>query len=451
MEVYAGFGEHTDHEIGRLYSAIEDLGEADNTVFIYIVGDNGASAEGTMNGLFNEMTYFNGVPESLQDMLKHYDEWGGPNTYPHYAAGWAVAMDAPFAYTKQVASDFGGTRNGVVIHWPAGIKAKGEIRSQFCHAIDIAPTVFEACKVPAPKTVNGIAQDPIEGTSMVYSFNDAAAKEKHTVQYFEMFGNRAIYSDGWYARTIHRAAWLKTPAHPLAEDVWELYNSNEDFSLSNNVASQNADKLKELQALFITEAEKYHVLPIDDRLLERTDAKMVGRPDVMGERTSVTYGEGMKGMGIDIFIATGNGSYTITSEVDVSANGNGVIVCQGGRFGGFSFYVKSGKPAFTYNYLGLQSYNIISAQALKPGKHTIAYDFKYDGGGLGKGGTGTITIDGMKVSEGRIDKTQPGIFSVDDLADVGTDDGTPVTNYGGAAHFSGHINKVKIDVHRENK
>jgi arylsulfatase A-like enzyme len=448
MEVYAGFGEHTDHEIGRLYSAIEDLGEIDNTVFIYIAGDNGASAEGTMNGLFNEMTYFNGVAESLQDMMKHYDEWGGPNTYPHFAAGWAVAMDAPFSYTKQVASDFGGTRNGVVIHWPAGIKAKGEIRTQFTHAIDIAPTVFEACHIPAPKTVNGIDQDPIEGTSMVYSFNDGNAKERHTTQYFEMFGNRAIYHDGWYARTIHRAAWQKTPAHPLAEDVWELYNSNEDFSLSNNVASKNPEKLKELEALFMTEGEKYHVLPIDDRLFERLDARTVGRPDLMGERTSVTLAEGMKGMGIDIFISTRNTSYTITSEVDVAANGSGVIVCQGGKFGGFALYIKGGKPVFTYNYLGLQLYNITSQQVLKPGKHTIVYDFKYDGGGPGKGGVGLITVDGSKSGEGRIDKTQPGIFSADDLADVGTDDGTPVANYGGAAHFNGHVNKVTIQTNK---
>jgi len=445
MEVYAGFGEHTDHEIGRLYSAIEDLGVMDNTVFIYIVGDNGASAEGTMNGLFNEMTYFNGVPESLQDMLKHYDEWGGPNTYPHYAAGWAVAMDAPFSYTKQVASDFGGTRNGMVIRWPAGIKAKGEIRSQFSHVIDIAPTIFEVCKIPAPKTVNGVEQDPIEGKSLVYSFDDAAAKETHTVQYFEMFGNRAIYKDGWYARTIHRPAWDKKPLQTLDKDPWELYNSNEDFSLSNNVAAQNPDKLKELQALFMTEAEKYHVLPIDDRLLERTDAKTVGRPDVMGERTSITYGVGMKGMGVDIFINTKNTSYTITSEVEVAANANGVMVCQGGRFGGFSFYLRAGRPSFTYNYLGLAVYNIVSSKPLSAGKHIIVYNFKYDGGGLGKGGTGTITVDGNKVSEGRIDQTQPGIFSVDDLADIGTDDGTPVTNYGGSPHFNGKLEKVKIE------
>jgi arylsulfatase A-like enzyme len=445
METYAGFGEHTDHEIGRLFDAVKDLGIMDNTVIIWIVGDNGASAEGTMNGVFNEYTYFNGVQETVQDMLKHYDEWGGPNTYPHYAAGWAVAMDAPFAYTKQVGSDFGGTRNGVVVHWPKGIKGKGEIRTQFTHVIDIAPTVYEVTKVPAPKTVNGIEQDSIEGTSFAYTFNDSAAKEKHTVQYFEMFGNRAMYKDGWYARTIHRAGWSAKPIRPLQDDIWELYNSSEDFSLANNVAAQNPDKLKELQALFMDEAEKHHVLPLDDRLLERANAKLAGRPDLMGDRTSVTYGEGMKGMQTDIFINMRNTSYTITTDLDVSANANGVIVCQGGKFGGFSFYVKAGKPTFTYNYLGLQSYNIVSSQALKPGKHTIVYDFKYDGG-LGKGGTGTILVDGAKTAEGRVDRTEFAIFSVDDLADVGTDDGTPVTNYGASPHFNGKLGKVKIEI-----
>lgn len=445
MEVYAGFGEHTDHEIGRLYDAIDDLGVLDNTVFIYIVGDNGASAEGTMNGLYNEMTYFNGVPETVQEMLTHYDEWGGPSTYPHYAAGWAVAMDTPFSWTKQVASDFGGTRNGIVIHWPAGIKTKGEIRSQFSHVIDIAPTVFEACKIPAPKIVNGIKQDPIEGTSMLYSFNDVKAKERHTTQYFEMFGNRAIYHDGWYARTIHRAAWKTSGLSLLKDDIWDLYDSNKDFSLTENLASKNPTKLKELEALFMTEAEKYHVLPIDDRLLERLDAKSVGRPDLMGERTKVTYGEGMKGMGIDVFISTRNTSYTITSIVDVTEKANGVLVCQGGRFGGFSFYVKDGKPAFTYNYLGLQSFNVLDNKLLTPGKHTLVYDFKYDGGGLGKGGLGTITVDGTKTAEARLDKTQPGMFSVDDLADVGTDDGTPVADYGSSAKFNGRLAKVTIE------
>jgi arylsulfatase len=249
------------------------------------------------------------------------------------------------------------------------------------------------------------------------------------------------------ARTIHRAAWLPKPAHPLAEDVWELYDTKEDFSLSTDVSSKNPDKLKELQALFMSEGEKYHVLPIDDRLLERTNAKLVGRPTVMGDRTSLTLGEGMRGMGVDIFIDTRNTSYTITSIVEVSATSNGVMVCQGGRFGGFSFYIKNGKPSFTYNFLGLQQYTVASSQALKPGKHTLVYDFKYDGGGMGKGGDAAITIDGARAAGGRIEKTQPGIFSVDDLADVGTDDGTWVADYGASAKFSGHLEKVTLDVH----
>jgi arylsulfatase A-like enzyme len=445
MEVYAGFAEQTDYEVGRLISAIRELGKLDNTLIIFIAGDNGASAEGQMNGMYSEMTYFNAVPETVEGMLKHYNEWGGPSTYPHFSAGWAVAMDAPFSYTKQVASDFGGTRNGMIIQWPAGIKAKGELRSQFGHVIDIAPTVYEVANIPAPKMVNGIQQDPIEGTSLAYTFQDAGAAEKHTVQYFEMFGNRGIYQDGWYARTIHRAAWEGTVRAPLTEDKWELYNTSEDFSLANDLATQNADKLKSLQDLFMAEAEKYHVLPIDDRLLERTNAELMGRPTVMGNRNSVTYGEGMKGMGVDIFIDLRSASYTITTEVAIDAKANGVIVCQGGRFGGLSFYMKGGKPAFTYNYLGLESTQIMASEPLKPGNYKIVYDFKYDGGGMGKGGVGAIYVNDKRVVEKRIEKTQPGIFSVDDLADVGTDDGTHVADYGTSAKFIGKINYVTVE------
>lgn len=445
MEVYAGFAEHTDYEVGRLIASVEELGIMDNTLIIFIAGDNGASAEGQMNGMYQEMTYFSGVAETVPDMLKHYNEWGSESTYPHFAAGWAVAMDAPFSYTKQVASDFGGTRNGMIVHWPAGIKSKGEMRSQFGHVIDIAPTVFEVTKLPAPTTVNGIQQDPIEGTSLAYTFNDAGAAERHKVQYFEMFGNRAVYQDGWLARTIHRPAWKLAPDHKLQEDQWELFNANEDFSLANDVSAQNADKLKSMQDLFMKEAEKYHVLPLDDRLLERTNAALMGRPTVMGDRTSVTYGEGMRGMGVDIFIDLRSKSYTITADVEVKANGNGVMVCQGGRFGGLSFYLKNGKPSFTYNRLGLESSHIMAAQALKPGKYTLVYDFNYDGGGPGKGGVGTITANGNKIAEGRINQTQPGIFSVDDLADVGVDDGTHVADYGASSRFNGKINKVMIE------
>ena len=444
MEVYAGFAAQTDYEVGRLMASFEKLGVMDNTVVIYILGDNGASAEGQMNGMFSEMTYFSGVPETVPDMLKHYDEWGSESTYPHFSAGWAVAMDAPFSYTKQVASDFGGTRNGMIIHWPSGIKAKGEIRSQFGHVIDIAPTVFEVTKIPAPKMVNGIEQDPIEGTSLAYTFKDAKAAEQHKVQYFEMFGNRAIYQDGWYARTIHRPAWSLKINNTLENDKWELYNTNTDFSLNKDLALKNADKLKAMQELFMKEAEMHHVLPIDDRLLERTNAELMGRPTVMGKRNSVTYGEGMKGMGVDIFIDLRGKSYTITSEVAVDANGNGVIVCQGGRFGGFSFYMKEGKPSFTYNYLGMESFSIIADQPLKPGNYKLVYEFNSDGG-LGKGGLGTITVNNKKVAEKRIEKTQPGIFSVDDLADIGVDDGTHVADYGKSSKFNGKIEYVTIE------
>jgi arylsulfatase A-like enzyme len=445
MEVYAGFAAHTDHEIGRLVSAIEELGAMDNTLIFYIAGDNGASAEGQMNGMYSEMTYFNSLPETVPDMLKHLDEWGSPSTYPHFSAGWAVAMDVPFTWTKQVASDFGGTRNSLVIHWPAGIKAKGEIRSQFGHVIDVAPTVYELSGVPAPKVVNGVEQDPIEGTSLAYSFNDAGAAERHTVQYFEMFGNRAIYHDGWLARTIHFAPWASQPYATLQEDQWALYNSEEDFSLSKDLSSEQPEKLQAMQELFMKEAEKYHVLPIDDRRLERMDAKAMGRPTVMEGRNTLTLGEGMHGLGTDIFIDLRNTAYTMTAEVELDKAGNGVIVCQGGRFGGLSFYVKDGKPAFSYNFLGLESTHIMASQALNPGKYTIVFDFKYDGGGPGKGGMGSIMANGKKLAEGRIERTQPGIFSVDDLADVGMDEGTWVANYGTSSNFSGKIYKVLIE------
>lgn len=446
MEVYAGFAGHTDHQIGRLVSTVEEMGIIDNTIIIYIAGDNGASAEGQMNGMYQEMTYFNQYPETVPEMLEHYDEWGSPSTYPHFSAGWAVALAAPFAWTKQVAADFGGTRNGTVIHWPAGINAKGEVRTQFTHVIDVAPTIYEITGIPAPKVVNGIVQDPIEGTSFAYTFNQPDTPEKHSVQYFEMFGNRGLYQDGWLARTIHRAPWQFKAAHTLQEDVWELYNTKEDYSLANDIAAEHPEKLKEMQALFMEEAEKYNVLPIDDRLLIRTNAKAVGRPTMLGDRTSVTYVEGMRGMGVDIFIDLRSKSYTMTADVEIEANANGVIACQGGRFGGLSLYIKNGKPAFSYNFLGIESTDIVAGKTLKPGSYTIVYEFKYDGDGNGKGGLGTITVGGEKIGEGRIERTQPGIFSVDDLADIGMDEGTWVADYGTSDKFTGKIDKVKVDV-----
>jgi arylsulfatase len=450
MEVFAGFGEYTDTEIGRLVDAIADIGQLDNTLVFYIVGDNGASAEGGMNGMFNEMTYFNGVNETVQDVLKHYDELGGPNTYGHYAAGWAVAGDTPFTWTKQVASNYGGTRNGMVVHWPKGVKARGEVRTQWHHVIDIAPTILEAAGLQEPKVVDGVPQTPIEGVSMMNTFNDAKAKDNHLTQYFEIFGNRAVYHDGWLAGTVHKAPWEPKPRAALDNDTWELYDTRADFSLANDLAKQNPAKLKEMQDLFMTEAVKYSVLPIDDRVFERVNAALVGRPDLMAGRTTLTVYEGMAGMSENVFINMKNRSHTITAEVNIPKGGaKGVILAQAGRFGGWSLYLKNGKPAYTYNFLGLQRFTIAAKNPVPAGKATIRYEFAYDGGGLAKGGVGTIFVNDKKVAEGRIERTQPMVFSADEGADVGEDGETPVVeDYGIPApyKFTGKIDKVTIDL-----
>jgi len=448
MEVFAGFGEYADTETGRLIEAIKATGQLDNTLIFYIVGDNGASAEGGMVGLFNEYTYFNGVNETVQDVLKYYDELGGPKTYGHYAAGWAVAGDTPFTWTKQIASSYGGTRNGMVVHWPKGIKAKGELRSQWHHVIDIAPTILEAASLPEPKSVNGTAQTPIEGVSLAYTFADPKAASRHTTQYFEIFGNRAIYHDGWLAGTVHRAAWEFKVRRPLEEDIWELYDTLSDFSLANDLAAKNPDKLKELQEIFLKEAVKNSVLPLDDRTLERLNAAMVGRPDLMAGRTSLTVHQGMTGMSENAFINVKNRSHTITADVNIPKSGaNGVILAQGGRFGGWSLFVKDGKPTYTYNWLGLQRYTVAAKQVLPAGKTTIRVEFAYDGGGAGKGGVGTLFVNGKNVATGRIERTQCCAFSIDDAADVGADEGTPVTEaYTVPAKFTGKIAKVTIEL-----
>jgi arylsulfatase A-like enzyme len=449
MEVFAGFGEYTDFEIGRLIQAIEDLGQLDNTLVFYEVGDNGASGEGTMNGLMNEMSSFNGVPEDVSNILKHIDELGGPNSYPHYAAGWAVAGDAPFTWTKQVAGTYGGCRNPLVVHWPKGIAAKGEVRSQWHHVIDIAPTILEAAGPPEPKSVNGTRQTPIEGVSMVYTFANAKAKDRHKTQYFEIFGNRGIYQDGWLAHTVHRAAWESKPRARFLPDKWELYHVEEDFSSANDLAAKNPEKLKELQQLFLKEATANYALPLDDRLLERTNANLVGRPDVMGGRTSLTVYEGMIGMTENVFINVKNRSHSISAEVEIPNGGaNGVILSQAGRFGGWSLYLKDGKPMYAYNFLGLKTYKVAATDALPAGKATIRYEFAYDGPGLGKGGTGTILVNGTKVAEAKIDHTQGNFFSADEGTDVGQDGETPVTDdyKEGDNKFTGKIQKVVIEV-----
>jgi arylsulfatase A-like enzyme len=450
-EVFAGFLDMADYEVGRLLEAVEATGQADNTMIIFVYGDNGTSSEGGTNGMFSEMTYFNGVTETVPDMLKKIDKWGSPETYPHMAAGWAVMFDTPYQWTKQVASDHGGTKVGMAIRWPKGIKSNGGLRPQFSHVIDIAPTILEAAGLPEPKKVNGVAQRPMDGRSLVYSFNEAKAKETHTTQYFEMAGNRAIYHEGWYARTIHRAPWEKTPRRSLPDDIWELYDVTKDFSLTNDLAAKNPEKLKELKDLFMKEAKNNFVLPVDDRVFERLNAAAVGRPTLMEDRKSITLAEGMVGIAENAFLSIKNRSKTITADIEIpsSKEANGILIAQAGRFGGWALYVVNGTLAYDYNFLGLQRFTVESGQKLTPGKHTVKFDFAYDGGGLAKGGLGTLFIDGKKVGEGRIERTQPGIFSADETVDVGIDLATPVVERIGAeakSKFNGSISKLVVEI-----
>jgi arylsulfatase A-like enzyme len=452
MELFAGFAAHTDYQISRVLRALRDMGVADNTLVFYQAGDNGASAEGGMVGLFNEMTFFNGVAEELGDILARMDELGGPTSYPHYAAGWAVAGDAPFMWTKQVASNFGGTQNPLVVSWPARIKAKGEVRSQFSYVTDIAPTVLEAAGLPEPKTVNGVIQLPMDGASLLYTMDSATAKTRHGTQYFEMFGNRGIYHDGWFAGTVHRAPWEYKPRRPLQDDVWELYNVDADFSLANDLAAQEPQRLKEMQELFMSEAAKYRVLPIDDRALERFDPGLAGRPDLMNGRTELTVYPGMHSMMENAFINMKNRSHLITAELVVPPGGaDGVILAQGGSFGGWSLYVKNNRPMYAYNFLGLELFKVSSPTPLPSGPVTLSYVFAYDGGNPGSGGVERILVNGTEVAQGRIGRTQVATFSLDDAADVGMDEGTPVSpDYPARGNeYRGTIVRVTVKTQQE--
>ena len=448
METFAGFAEHTDHEVGRLVAQLEAIGELDNTLFFYIVGDNGASAEGGPEGTYNEMMALNGIVGKADQMLDHIDEWGGPNTFPHFAIGWAWASNTPFQWTKQVASHFGGTRNGMVMRWPNGFKSKGEIRSQFHHVIDVAPTALEAAGIPQPKTVNGVAQRPMDGVSMLYSADDAKVAERRKTQYFEMFGNRGIYHEGWVACTRHSIPWLMVPLPPLEDDVWELYNVDKDFSEAENLAAKEPAKLKELQTIFQQEAVRNHVLPIDDRRSERFNPAIAGRPDLLGGRKTLTVYPGMTGMLENAFINVKGVHHTVTAEVELKdASTDGVILAQAGYFGGWVLYMKDGKPHHEYNYFALERTNVAGDSALAPGKHTIGYEFIPDTATPGTGGKSILSIDGKKVAEGTIPKTQPYAFSADEGADVGLDGETNVSpDYKqGDNAFTGRIVKVTVE------
>jgi len=449
METFAGFAEHTDAEVGRLVAQLEAIGELDNTLFLYIVGDNGSSAEGGPEGTYNEMMALNGMIGEAGQMMGHLEDWGGPTTYPHFSIGWAWATNSPFQWAKQVASHFGGTRNGMVMHWPKGIQAKGEIRSQFHHVIDVAPTALEAAKIPQPKAVNGIPQRPMDGVSMLYAADDAKAAPRRKTQYFEMFGNRAIYHEGWVAAARHSIPWLNAPLPPLKDDVWELYNVDEDFSQAEDLASKNPSKLAELQAVFDKEAVRNHVYPIDDRRVERFNAAIAGRPDIMGGRKSLTVYPGMTGMTENAFINVKSVAHTVTAEIEVPDDkASGVILAQAGYFGGWVLYMKDGKAHHEYNWLALERTNIGGDAALAPGKHTIHYEFIPDARKPGTGGKSILSVDGTKVAEGQIPKTQPFVFSADEGADVGIDGETNVSrdySPGPPSAFTGKIVKVTVE------
>ncbi len=451
MEVFAGFLEHTDHHIGRVVDALADLGELDDTLVVYILGDNGASAEGTLQGSFNEMLFMNGAAalETAETMAARIDDFGTPAAYNHYAVGWAHAMDTPFQWTKQVASHWGGTRNGTVVAWPNGFRARGELRPQFHHVIDIAPTILEAAGIPEPTFVNGVEQRPMEGVSMAYAFDDATAAERHETQYFEMIGNRGIYHRGWTAVTKHATPWIAAgQLPPLDQDAWELYDTNVDWSQARDLAAEMPEKLAELQALFLEEARKYQVLPLDDRRVERFDARVAGRPVLVRGETQTLFA-GMGRLTEATVLNVKNRSHAVTARVVVAEGGSGgVIMAQGGEFGGWSLYVADGRPTYCHNFLGLQRFKVQAEARLEPGPHEVRMELAYDGGGLGKGGTVSLVVDGQRVGEGRIAATVPMVYSLDETADIGRDTASPVSDdYSGEESiFRGTVEWVRIDV-----
>jgi arylsulfatase A-like enzyme len=453
-EVFAAYAAYTDNEIGRVIQTVEDLGKLDNTIIIYISGDNGTSAEGTTEGTFNQMTAYNAILNlPIAEQLAHYNEWGSSSTYPHMSVAWSWAFDTPFKWTKQVASHFGGTRQGMCISWPGHIKDVGGIRTQFHHLIDIVPTILEATGIPAPDMVDGIAQKPIEGVSMAYTFDAANANvpSKRSTQYFEMFANRAIYHDGWVACTTPPVApWLlgtvKLPDDVVNGYKWELYNISEDYSESNDLSAKMPDKLRDMKDLFMVEASKYNVFPLDNSVLERI---ITPRPSATAGRSVFTYSGEMAGLPPSDAPSILNKSYSITADVDIPSGGaEGMINTLGGRFGGYGLYLLKSKPVFVYNMVDLVRFRWEGKQALTPGKHTIEFSFSYEGPGFGKGGTGVLKVDGKEVASNKIPHTIPFLMTIDETFDVGVDLRTAVDDkdYQVPFTFTGKLNKLTINL-----
>ncbi|AYB33982.1 arylsulfatase [Chryseolinea soli] len=447
MEVFAAYGAHCDYEMGRVVDAVKQLPDADNTMIIYIAGDNGSSAEGGIEGSLNENLFFNGFPEKWQDNLKVIDELGGPKHFNHFPSAWAHAMNTPFQWTKQVASHFGGTRNPLIISWPAKIKDKGGLRSQFIHTIDIVPTIYEVCGITAPLELNGVHQKPIEGVSFASSFSDAKVITRKT-QYFELGVNRGIYSDGWMASALSFPPWQPNrEKFDVDKQKWELYNIDEDFSQANDLAAQNPEKLRQMQDLWWVEASAYNVLPLDWRASIRLNAEAMGRPTLMGHRKTMTYYSGTIGLPDAASPNMTNKSWTITADIEVPAKGNGMIVTHGGLEGGYGLYLHDGKPVFVYNYLAIERSLFTSKEVLAKGKNKIVVDFAYDGGGMGKGGKITMTANGKKIAEGRLEKTIPIQFSLGEGLDVGMDVGSAVDfSYKLPFAFTGMVERVTVEL-----
>jgi arylsulfatase len=448
MEIYAGFMEQTDHHIGRVIDAVRDLGVLDDTLIYLIVGDNGASAEGTINGCFNEMTTLNGMPgiETVEFLKSKIDDFGTPKAYNHYAVGWAHALCAPYQWTKQIASHWGGTRNGTIVHWPRKITDKGGMRTQFHHVIDVAKTILEVCGLPEPQMVNSSTQAPLEGVSMAPTFTDPKAPETHLVQYFEIMGNRGIYHNGWTACTRHRTPWKADAPPPFDDDVWELY-APDDWTQAHNLAAENPKKLAELQRLWLIEAVKYNVVPLDDRGFERINPDIAGRPQLITGNSQLLF-EGMR-VSEACVLTLKNKSHSVTAQVSLpNALTEGVIVTQGGEAGGWTLYCKGGKLTYCFNFFGIEHYIVRSDAPIPAGDHQLRMEFKYDGGGLAKGGDVTLYCDGAPVGKGRVEHTQPMGYSADEACDVGMDTGSPASpEYGATGNkFTGKIRWVQIDV-----
>jgi arylsulfatase A-like enzyme len=450
METFAGFAEHADTQVGRFTAALEELGELDNTLFLYILGDNGASGEGGIEGTVVEHRLGHGVVDDPDEMIRHIDEIGGPHSYPIAPAGWALAMNTPYQWTKQVASHLGGTRDGMIMHWPRGIEERGGLRHQFQHVIDVLPTVLECAGIPAPARVDGVEQQPIEGTSMRETLADPNAPDRHRTQYFEMCGNRGIYHEGWMAVTRHGVPWemVSTADRRFADDVWELYDLDNDWSQARDLAGDHPEKLRKLQELFLIEAAKHQVFPLDDRVTERENPALAGRLDLLGDRKSVTYHAGMRRFTEETTPNIKNRSHAVVADVDVPATGGeGVLIAQGGRFGGWALYFVDGRPAYVYNYFGMDLYPVRGDERIPQGRHEIRMDFDYDGG-IGNGGTVVVSVDGVKHAQGRVEQTIPYYFAFDETLDIGVDLSTPVTDDYPVIdnEFTGFIHSVRVDL-----